>query len=87
MNTEYRGDDRIDNSNAWLQISSFFPGEHVPGPPKTLAVSNRHDLGGIVPIVPILLDNPESWFDFSRVTSRSALTSQRAEKYVFVKLS
>ena len=36
----------------------FFPGEHAPGPLKNpCRVSNRPDLGGIVPI---LLENPDS---------------------------
>ena len=42
----------------------FFPGEHVPEPPKNpCEVSNCPELGGIVPI---LLENPESRLDSSR---------------------
>ena len=51
-------------------------------------VPNRPELRGIVPI---LLENPEHRLDFSRDKNiplcTSALTSQRAEKYMFVKLS
>ena len=49
-------------------------------------VSNRPELGGIVPI---LLENPDSTSVGIRVSQfwRTALTSQRAEKCVFVKLS
>ena len=49
------------------------PGEHVPGPPKTpCKVSKRPEIGEIVPI---LLENPESRFDFSRDTSIPILNS------------
>ena len=49
-------------------------------------VSNRPELGGIVPI---LLENPDSTSVWTRVSQfwRTALTSQRAEKYIFAKLS
>ena len=45
----------------------FLPGEHAPGAPKhPCRVSNRPELGGIVPF---LLENPKSRLDFSRDTS------------------
>ena len=45
----------------------IFPGEHAPGPPKNpCKVSNRPELGGIVPIS---LENPESRLDSSRDSS------------------
>ena len=65
----------------------FFPGEYVLGPTKNPCnVSNRPELGRIVPI---LLENPDSTSVGTRVSQfrRTALTSQRAEKYIFVKLS
>ena len=66
----------------------FFPGEHVPGQLKhpCRVPSNRPELGGIVPI---LLEKPDSNSVGTRVSQfwRTTLTSQRAEKYIFVKLS
>ena len=65
----------------------FFPGEHVPGPPKIpWRVSNYPEVGGIVPI---LLENPGSTSVGTQILQfwRTALTSERAEKYIFVKLS
>ena len=49
----------------------FFLGAHAPGPPQNpCRVSNRHELGGIVPI---LLENPKSWLDLSRDTDMPIL--------------
>ena len=61
----------------------FSPGEHVPGPPKNPC---RPKLGGTVPI---LLENPDSTSVGTRLSQfwRTAHTSQRAEKYIFAKLS
>ena len=44
-----------------IKFIIFFPREHAPGPPNSCRVSNRPDLGGIVPT----LLEPQSGHEYS----------------------
>ena len=69
-----------------LKFLFFFPAEHAPGPPKNpCRVSNRPELGGLSWSYS-RIQNPDSTSVATRVAQfwRTALTSQRTKKYIFV---